>query len=275
MKQILFFVLIASTLIITSCKKEGCTNPTAVNYNLEATKDDGSCIYAEPAAETGKVTIALEHQWESVSNDFQLNTEYTHATTGDQLTFTTFKYYVSNVRLKKTDGTWWTHPESYFLVDLSESSSANLVLNGVPTGSYSEVSYVMGVDSTRNVSGAQSGALSTTLGMFWSWNTGYIMVKAEGTSPQATMGGAFTYHLGGFSGTNNIVTFKDATFGSDELAVTTASNGLIKIGVDPSKLFTTTGSVANVGMVHMPGANAVSIATDFYNAGVAFKSIQN
>lgn len=275
MKQILFFVLIASTFIITSCKKEGCTNPTAVNYSLEATKDDGSCIYAEPEAETGKVTISLEHQWETVSNDFQLNTEYTHSTTGDQLTFTTFKYYVSNLRLKKTDGTWWTHPESYFLVDLSQSSSANLILTGVPAGNYSEVSYVMGVDSTRNVSGAQSGALSTTHGMFWSWNTGYIMLKAEGTSPQATMGGAFTYHLGGFSGANNIVTFKDAAFGSDELIVTTSSNGLINIGVDPSKLFTTTGSVSNVGMVHMPGANAVSIATDFYTAGVTFKSIQN
>lgn len=32
----------------TSCKKEGCTNPEAINYESEAKKDDGSCILPEP-----------------------------------------------------------------------------------------------------------------------------------------------------------------------------------------------------------------------------------
>jgi hypothetical protein len=35
-------VLICTTL---SCKKEGCTDATATNYNSEAKKDDGSCTY--------------------------------------------------------------------------------------------------------------------------------------------------------------------------------------------------------------------------------------
>lgn len=30
---------------IVSCKKEGCTDATATNYNSDAKKDDGSCIY--------------------------------------------------------------------------------------------------------------------------------------------------------------------------------------------------------------------------------------
>lgn len=30
---------------ITSCKKEGCTDETALNYDADAKKDDGSCIY--------------------------------------------------------------------------------------------------------------------------------------------------------------------------------------------------------------------------------------
>ena len=44
MNKILF---IASILILFfACKKEqGCTNPLAINYNLDAEKDDGSCIY--------------------------------------------------------------------------------------------------------------------------------------------------------------------------------------------------------------------------------------
>ncbi|MBK7129038.1 MAG: hypothetical protein IPM74_03530 [Crocinitomicaceae bacterium] len=35
-------------LTIISCKKEGCTDSTATNYNSDAKKDDGSCIYPEP-----------------------------------------------------------------------------------------------------------------------------------------------------------------------------------------------------------------------------------
>ena len=29
----------------TGCKKEGCTDPNANNYNVEAKKDDGTCTY--------------------------------------------------------------------------------------------------------------------------------------------------------------------------------------------------------------------------------------
>lgn len=43
-----FFVLIIGFLFVTSCKKKGCIDETATNYNSEAKKDDGSCIYPDP-----------------------------------------------------------------------------------------------------------------------------------------------------------------------------------------------------------------------------------
>ncbi|MCH2229696.1 MAG: hypothetical protein MK105_05070 [Crocinitomicaceae bacterium] len=37
-------IILSAGLFLISCKKEGCTNPAATNYNAEANKDDGSCI---------------------------------------------------------------------------------------------------------------------------------------------------------------------------------------------------------------------------------------
>jgi len=39
--------IILLTVIFVSCKKEGCTDATALNYSAEATKDDGSCQTAK------------------------------------------------------------------------------------------------------------------------------------------------------------------------------------------------------------------------------------
>lgn len=47
----LSFTIIAICLVampLTSCKKKGCIDPTATNYNENAKKDDGSCTYATP-----------------------------------------------------------------------------------------------------------------------------------------------------------------------------------------------------------------------------------
>ena len=44
-KLAIFFLVFTLGTGITSCKKKGCTDSTAVNYNNKAKKDNGSCIY--------------------------------------------------------------------------------------------------------------------------------------------------------------------------------------------------------------------------------------
>lgn len=220
---------------------------------------------------TDNVLLKIEHTWQD-SLEFQLNTDLVNPLTGDSLNFSTFKYYISNIKLKKSDGTWWVQPNSYFLLDLSTGSTPSVQLSGVPTGEYTDISYTLGVDSLRNVSGAQDGALSPSLGMFWSWNSGYIMLKAEGTSPDAGMGGSFAFHLGGFSGANNVVTTKSHAFTGNSLSVTGNGHCQIHLSAAPETLWQTSGSVSGTSMIHMPGAAAKTMATDFY-ASFAFEHI--
>lgn len=56
-KYILFFGL---GLAVTSCKKEGCTDETATNYNSEAKKDDGSCTYAAVVQYASQIQMIKE-----------------------------------------------------------------------------------------------------------------------------------------------------------------------------------------------------------------------
>ncbi|MBO9155376.1 MbnP family protein [Chitinophaga sp. GCM10012297] len=134
-----------------------------------------------------------------------LNTaNYTNAN-GETFTVTTFKYYISNISLVKMDNSTLRIPDTYFLVDESTAASKNISFQA-PVGEYRGISFKIGVDSTRNVSGAQTGALDPVNGMFWSWNSGYIMAKMEGASPaSAAADKTLTFHIGGFKGNFNAV----------------------------------------------------------------------
>lgn len=138
---------------------------------------------------------------------------------GDDFTVSTFNYYVSNFELRKTDGTVITLPKDdcYFLIEEDKATSKTITLKGVPAGDYSEISFVIGVDSLKSVSSVEEriGALAEGNGMYWRWNSGYIFVKMEGVSNQAPADPSgkniYRFHIGGFGGydsptVNNIKT---------------------------------------------------------------------
>lgn len=52
--------VLLSAPLFTACKKEGCTDETALNYDEKAKKDDGSCEYGETPVVTFNISSPAE-----------------------------------------------------------------------------------------------------------------------------------------------------------------------------------------------------------------------
>jgi len=154
-----------------------------------------------PLTATGTVKITIRNTVKGIP--MLLNTgNYTNSF-GEQYNITKFKYYLSNVSITTTPIN--TFNGRYYLIDQSNPASLSFSFEA-PADTYYSLKFLIGVDSARNVSGAQTGALDPLNDMFWTWNSGYIMAKMEGNSPQSpVVNNKVEYHIGGFAGTNSVL----------------------------------------------------------------------
>jgi hypothetical protein len=99
------YIFLFGSLLISSCKKEGCTDPTALNYNEEAKKNDGTCTYFQLNVPTnyafmegGNNTVSYTGQTERLN---QLTEMATYMKTG---TTTTLSYLALTDMFANTGG---------------------------------------------------------------------------------------------------------------------------------------------------------------------------
>jgi hypothetical protein len=118
---------------------------------------------------------------------------------GDTLSFETLKFYIGHIIFEKEGNIVWKDSVTYHLLDASNKSSLSLTIKSPPNLSFDKVKFDLGVDSLSNVSGALSGDLDPTKGMYWAWNSGYVNFKLEGNSKICpSRNNAFQFHLGGY-----------------------------------------------------------------------------
>lgn len=248
---LLIVALVSTTFLLLSCKKEKQSTPIVQN---------------------GDMKVQFDFVFGSNQLPWEIGKTMVHTKTGDTLTFSLLKFYVSNIRLKKPDGTWWSEPNSYYLLCTDCEEGYSFTVKNIPAGNYTEMQYTMGVDSAANTLGASTGALSLANGMFWDWNSGYIMLKAEGTSPNSPSGN-FIFHLGGFTGTNNVITDKSTDFGGTVLNIEKQKYPIVKLLANPARLWHNSPSVSVKSVIHAPGPEAVTMAKNFYD-NIAFKALE-
>lgn len=244
------FVIAVLALTFTNCKKDKVTEP-------EPTP-------ATPAATTGNLKIYFEAM---VGDSTLVLSTSTYTTqVADTFNVTVFKYYISNIKITKADNSVFTEPNSYHLIDHSDNASLTINIPNVPYGSYKAIEFMIGVDSARNNSGAQTGALDVTNGMFWDWNSGYIMAKMEGTSNQSGQANKnLKFHIGGYSGVNKTMRIVSPSFGTETADVTSSVSPTIHMKSDLYEWFTSPTNVdfSTTHTVHMPGSLAVTIANNY------------
>ncbi|MBL7936572.1 MAG: hypothetical protein JNM51_12275 [Bacteroidia bacterium] len=186
--KITAIILMAITL--TNCKKDKDKDPEPEPAPVVPTQNTGN----------------LEIYFEAMVGDSELvlsTSTYTNLA-GNAFNVTAYKYYISNIKITKSDNSIWSEPNSYHIVDHADHASTTISLANVPYGSYKAVEFVIGVDSAANRA-AGTGALDPANGMCWGWNQGYIFAKFEGT----ISGQNIKHHIGGWNATvgpNNIKT---------------------------------------------------------------------
>ena len=168
---------------IISCQKE-------LNFDKGPASDHNLILHFKPVVQFDSVPLVLGQEYK---NFFK-----------EPFTPTGFKFYVHAIEMINIDSNkvYRVPVDQYWLVDFSDSLTTEIKIP-VLSYSYNRIAFTIGVDSALNVSGAQTGALDPAKGMFWTWQTGYIMAKLEGTSPSAA-GGKFEFHIGGFSGPDSV-----------------------------------------------------------------------
>lgn len=255
MNKSLITLGLVSVFAISSCKKKPEPTPTPT---------------------TNEVHFNFENYFGN--EELALNTGTYTTMNNEQITVSMFNYWITNIVFINKDGSEYKEPESYRLLRGDKHATHHFHVPDVPAGTYTGMKFIIGVDVPRNTSGAQDGALDPAINgdMYWTWSTGYIQAKMEGTSPQSkSANNAVIYHIGGVEPGKETPRSVTLNFGTDMVVGTQA--GSIKIKADAAKWFGP-GNVILIEQVsntsHGGSANSLKIA-DNYQHMFSIMSVSN
>lgn len=225
---------------------------------------------SDPLATTGQVNFTVENV--AGAQALALNTGTYTTPAGESLTVSTFEYYLSNIKFTKSDGTTYAAPDTYFLVNQAKPSSLSFTVPNVPVGDYTGVSFLVGVDAQKTGltdPASFGGDLNQANNMYWTWNSGHIFLKLEGTITSASPAKPLTCHIGGYTDPYNAIVTAAPSFNGANLAVRPDHTPTIQLKANVLRMFdgTTHVTLNTFTGTHMPSPESVQIAQN-YGAGM-------
>lgn len=122
--------------------------------------------------------LSVEVSYSAKTPDFQLEN---------------FKFYLGDFCFMNNDEVVSSNKSAYYLIELD--SAQVLFEIPAPETDFNALCFRLGIDSVMNISGAFPGDLDPTNGMYWTWQSGFINTKIEGSIDHVP----FEFHLGGYA----------------------------------------------------------------------------
>jgi hypothetical protein len=208
-----FTSLLLFALFFIACKK---------NKAEEAVIANGS---------NGQLTFNFKNQVDGV--DLQLSNSaqkiWYKNQNNDSFYVTRFNYYFTTIKLTADDGSVYSEANSYHLIRQENDSSWTFKVKDIPNKNYVSMTYMIGVDSAANKSGARTGDLSPDYAMHWGWLSGYIFLKFEGNATINNLEKNLVFHIGGYEGKfiglrTNTLTFANPMKINENKTITISAN---------------------------------------------------
>lgn len=154
-----------------------------------------------------KPAFQLSFEHEVAGQDLVMFTQWYDCAAGHKFQVHRLKYYLSGFNFQKADGNeFQTGLVQY--IDLEDPSTLTMLLQEVPQGEYTGMSFIIGLDAFTNVTG---GLPNTTTNINMEWplpgDQGYHYMKLEGRYDSLGMGVIknFNLHTGATGGNQNYV----------------------------------------------------------------------
>lgn len=172
-----------------------------------------------------------------------------YAFENDTLIITNLKFYISNLQYFKNDSLVYSSKKKAHLIDLGKENS--LQINEKKQFEFDKIKFNLGIDSLTNVAGILDGDLDPTNGMYWTWQSGYINFKLEGTASHCpARNKKFYWHIGGYL---------DPFYALREISLNCNADKPLEIVIQLDKLFKAI-DVSTSYQVMTPNAKAIQIA---------------
>ena len=150
------------------------------------------------AASAANLAVEVLPRFDGASLAFDAATNRTAA--GQNISVTRLDFLLSNIALRRSDGTWLTPPDWSAFLSTREGRTS-FRLDGIPAGRYDRLRFNVGVrekENHANPAGLPADhPLNPNLnGLHWNWQGGYIFLAIEGgwLRPGGRAGG-FSYHV--------------------------------------------------------------------------------
>lgn len=258
MKQ-LFAIAALAALLFTSCKKEE--------------------IISE---HDGEATLSFDAK--AGTADFALNQNTT--INSRTYNFKNLRYWVSNVTFVKADGSEYSVPDSYFLLEETNAVTVqdgsytypakkreDISIKNIPVAAYKQVKFSIGVDAAHNDNlSLQAGELSQLSGMTnvsWMWHTSYIFTTLQGTVTE----GATTKTFKAETGLN--ANYKTLTLNlPQQVKISSSKSTKISINVDVAKILDGIDLVANPAIGASQATLMAALADNYATKAITVSSVQ-